>query len=187
MTNFQRFLENSKKRVGLIVDQINSSVVPNLEPMIYEFSSIIAVESDFSIDNFTFLNITGTAVKPGMWHDSSHKPIIFKADELKKATMTLKGKPLYYEHGKIGNSTPIGEVTDVWYDEKDDEIKYRAFITNKEYAMQVHNGDLQHVSVKAFSFRTSIDNNIPVGQNIWFTELSLVKRPAIDGTTIEVL
>jgi len=187
MENFKKFLKNSKKRIDLLSQRIALLSNMNIQPLVYEFSSSIAVESEFSMESFSFLNITGTAIKPGVWSDMHNKLVKLNKNELKKAVVTLKNKPIYYEHRRKGVIEEIGEVIDAWYDEKTDEIKYRALITDKEYAEKIYNGDLKHVSAKLYSFRSNMgDENIPTGRNIWFTELSIVKHPAVNGANIEV-
>lgn len=117
------------------------------------------------------LRIRGYAIHAGTTRNLNR----YIEDELRNASATLKGKPIYLEH--ISAINAVGKVVDAWYDEKEKAIVFEAEIHDEETAEKIRRGLIKHVSIGADYEILDIEDGIRIPRDLAFRELSLVAVP----------
>lgn len=146
----------------------------------------MATQMDYEIltSPITFLGedsksvkITGVALTEGCW-----KNVIYSASEIKKVAETLLGRPLLVEHGntkEFGNRE-VGKVTKSYFEPTLKALIFEAEITDTFAKNLVKKGVLPAVSCSTWMEKKAINDQIRVGTDYNFAELSLVRVPACD-------
>jgi len=111
------------------------------------------------------------ALKEGKFNN-----VIYTKEELKKGCMTLNGKDITIDHSKSVEGI-VGEVTDVWWNEKDERIEGKGVIKDEKIAHMVHDGRIKGVSVEVFVDYKKTPQGLE-GTDYEFVAISLVSRPA---------
>ena len=121
--------------------------------------------------------ITGVALTEGVW-----KNVIYSAKELKKVAGHLVGKPLIVEHGQtkeFGN-TEVGSVIESYFEPTLKGIVFKAKVTNSLAKKLVKKNILPAVSCSTWMDKKPVNEQIKIGSDYNFAELSLCRVPACD-------
>lgn len=121
--------------------------------------------------------ITGVALTEGVW-----KNVIYSAKEIKKVAANLVGKPLLIEHGRTKEfgDREVGKVTKSYFEEALRGIVFQALVTDALAKRLVKKGILPAVSCSTWMDKRAINDQIRIGADYNFAELSLVRVPACD-------
>lgn len=121
--------------------------------------------------------ITGVALTEGVW-----KNVIYSAQEIKRVAKSLIGKPLLVEHGKTKEfeGRHVGAVTSSYYEESLKGIVFQAEVTDPLAKRLVKKEVLPAVSCSTWMEKKAINEQIRIGSDYNFSELSLVRVPACD-------
>ncbi len=121
--------------------------------------------------------ISGVALTEGVW-----KNVIYSAKEIKKVASSLIGKPLLVEHGntKEFGDTEVGKVTKSYYEAGLRGIVFEGLVTHPLAKRLVKKGILPAVSCSTWMEKRAINEQIRIGSDYNFSELSLVRTPACD-------
>jgi hypothetical protein len=120
--------------------------------------------------------ITGIALAEGKW-----KTVFYPYEELKKSASKLKGVNIIAEHKLLDEYGPrkLGEVTDVWTDDKLKALLFAAKITDEVALQDIDRKRFTGVSVfSKFDKIFSEEHGDYIGKDIWYPDLSLVEKPA---------
>lgn len=121
--------------------------------------------------------ITGVALTEGVW-----KNVIYSAKELKKVASALRGKPLIVEHGRTREfgTREVGVIDSSYWEPTLRGIIFKARVTDALAKRLVKKGVLPAVSCSTWMEKRPINENIKVGSQYNFAELSLCRTPACD-------
>lgn len=110
----------------------------------------------------------------------------FIAEELEKATSTLKGVPLLKDHENRVDAI-VGRVVYSEFNNSLNNIMFKAKVIDKQMKEMIKDGRLNSVSVgAAVEELEESDNGSIIPRGITFKELSLVAVPADSGATFGV-
>ncbi len=152
----------------------------------FEFTAPIIKEKVMGEDGKVVEKYTvqGTAVHATI----SRNGVKYVAEELEKATPTLKSKPILDSHNQDSIKNILGVVEDAWYDAAEQAVKFKGDIKNKDAQKQIDNGLVKHVSIGARARElvkeTKDKVTTLVAKGLEFLELSLVAVPGIPTATL---
>jgi len=166
-----------------ILSQINHKEMEMLgrtsENVSCEFKTAEALSADLTLP----LKIKGKMLGPGR-----HKLRFYKNEELIKAANKISNKkfPLKLDHRKGEAAATIGMVDNIYYDDVEGVIKYEAHINDVTHSRNVLDRAHTDVSVNIDAINYMDEESGLCGEDLDFTELSIVHDGAYQGNTLEV-
>jgi hypothetical protein len=155
------------RRYGTQVLNFKAEIIPERLQIVDVDCNIESLGKSFKMPyEFEFI-----ALKEGKFNG-----VIYTKEELKKGCQTLKGKDITIDHSKSVEGI-VGEVTDVFWNEKDERIEGKGIIKDEKIAHMVHDGRIKGVSVEVFVDYKKTPEGLQ-GTDYDFVAISLVSRPA---------
>ena len=109
--------------------------------------------------------------------EGRYNGIFYPADMLRKAHLTLRGKPLTIDHGKSVDDI-IGKINeDVFFNEEILGVQGSATCYEEKYARMIHDKRLNGVSIEIWIDHAETDHGDTAVEGT-FVALSIVKDPA---------
>jgi len=120
--------------------------------------------------------------------EGRHKKKYYTKEELKKAAANSLNQriPLMLDHKNAEAGMIVGTVTKIWYDDSINGIRWSGNINDQTFALNVLDGTISQVSATIFSDAQYDETYGLIGTDLIFDELSLVRKPADNKTSIEV-
>lgn len=127
-------------------------------------------------------------IKGRMLGIGRHAAKYYTEIELRKAVELYKGKhiPLKIDHRENEVGSTIGRVDEIYWDEINKCIRYKAHINDETHARNVVDGVTDDVSASIYANKAYDVMLGLVGKNLEFSELSLVYNGAYKENDIEV-